>query len=48
MGKVKVDVNCKLGVNSWVRVEDDLLLEHETGHYLIAWLCTLEFKRQVE
>lgn len=32
---------------SWVRWRNERLLEHERGHYLIGWICALEFKRRV-
>jgi len=29
-----------------VREKLDRLLEHETGHYLIGWICAMEFKKR--
>ncbi|CAK91592.1 unnamed protein product (macronuclear) [Paramecium tetraurelia] len=47
--KIKLHVKCKLLEKSWAKSKkDDLLLEHETGHYLIGCLSALEFKRKVE
>ncbi|EAR83672.1 secreted protein (macronuclear) [Tetrahymena thermophila SB210] len=37
----------KIKPNSWCRYKTKDLLHHETGHYIIACLCTLEFKKRV-
>ncbi|KAL4474211.1 hypothetical protein ABPG72_001750 [Tetrahymena utriculariae] len=37
----------KIKPNSWYRYKTKDLLHHETGHYIIACLCTLEFKKRV-
>ncbi|KAL4435270.1 hypothetical protein ABPG74_017362 [Tetrahymena malaccensis] len=37
----------KIKSNSWCRYKTKDLLHHETGHYIIACLCTLEFKKRV-
>ncbi|CAD8136714.1 unnamed protein product [Paramecium pentaurelia] len=47
--KIKLSVSCKFSEKSWAKsFSDAQLLEHETGHYLIGWICALEFKRQIE
>lgn len=41
-------VTCTLNPKtSWVKWKDDLLLEHEQGHYLIGWISALTFKQRV-
>ncbi|CAD8071679.1 unnamed protein product [Paramecium sonneborni] len=47
--KIKLSVKCKFLEKSWAKSKkDELLLEHETGHYLIGCLSALEFKKKVE
>lgn len=44
-----MNVKCKFLEQSWAKSKrNDLLLEHETEHYLIGCLSELEFKRKVE
>lgn len=45
---IKLDVTCQLKNNSWVKRKEDRLLAHERGHYLIGWICALEFKKRVK
>lgn len=47
---MKIIPNCKLGEKSWVKkscLDNYELLEHEAGHYYIAWICMLEFAKRV-
>lgn len=42
-------MKCKFQEKSWAKQKtNDLLLEHETCHYLIGCLSALEFKRKIE
>ena len=46
---IQMNVTCKLNSNtSWVKRREDKLLSHERGHYLIGWICALEFKKRVK
>lgn len=46
---VQMCVVCKLNsATSWVKRKEDRLLAHERGHYLIGWICALEFKKRVK
>ena len=49
-GKMRIFVSSNCLINrkkSWVRKPSDQLLEHEAGHFLIGWICALEFKKKV-
>ena len=42
-----VKISCTISKNSWHREEDDKrLLRHEYGHYLIACLSALTFRKE--
>lgn len=45
--KIQLEAKCSLGPKSWVRSPHDALLSHEQGHYDIACLCMLYFKKRV-
>lgn len=45
--KIQLQVRCDLGAKSWVSSPHDSLLNHEQGHYDIACLCMLNFKKRV-
>lgn len=46
---VVLHVHCLLKKKkSWVKWRDECLLNHERGHYLMGWICALEFKRKVQ
>ena len=45
--RIQLQVKCGLSPKSWVRSPHDDLLSHEQGHYDIACLCMLTFKKRV-